>query len=102
MLDQLQPAGKPRCAGFISIMMRVRKPTTTSERVAGTHAGAPADEALARNTSAMAIDMLNAEADKLLQSMQTPEAQQAMDRAFHATPEQMGMAAHRAARAEQD
>lgn len=49
----------------------------------------------------MTIDTLEAEADRLLQRLQTPEAEQALERAFHGTPEQMGAAANCAARAEQ-
>ena len=55
-------------------------------------------EALTRS-AAPALDQLTAEFDQLLERMQTPESKKAMTSAFDATPEQLGRAAVKAARA---
>ena len=47
---------------------------------------------------ATVLDTLTAEFDALLVQMQTPEARAAMDRAFNASPEELGRAAVDAAR----
>jgi antitoxin Phd len=43
------------------------------------------------------LDTLTAEFDELFEQMQTPEASAAMDRAFYASPEELGRAAAAAA-----
>lgn len=55
-------------------------------------------EALTK-ASTPALDDLSAEFDQLLERMQSPEAKSAMTSAFDATPEQLGRAAVKAARA---
>jgi antitoxin Phd len=55
-------------------------------------------EALTK-ASTPALDDLTADFDRLLESMQTPQARSAMASAFDATPEQLGGAAVKAARA---
>jgi prevent-host-death family protein len=55
-------------------------------------------EALTR-ASTPALDELSDQFDHLLESMQTPRAKSAMASAFDATPEQLGRAAVKAARA---
>jgi antitoxin Phd len=47
---------------------------------------------------AAVLDTLTAEFDALFDRMQTPEADAAMDRAFYASPEELGRAAAAAAR----
>lgn len=47
-------------------------------------------------------DRLTAEFDEMLERMQAPGAREAMDRAFHATPEELGKAAVAAARKRKD
>ena len=44
------------------------------------------------------LDGLHREFDTMLEEMQTPKARAAMERAFHASPKQLGKAAVRAAR----
>jgi prevent-host-death family protein len=44
------------------------------------------------------LETLTAEFDAMLDRMQTPEARAAMDRAFNASPEELGRAAAKAAR----
>jgi len=46
---------------------------------------------------AVLLDTLTAEFDELFEQMQTPEANAAMDRAFYASPEELGRAAAAAA-----
>jgi len=46
------------------------------------------------------LDDLHREFDAMLEDMQTPTARAAMERAFHASPKQLGRAAVRAARAD--
>ena len=58
-----------------------------------------ADDFDAAADSAM-LDTLTAEFDALLERMQTPEARAAMERAFNASPEELGRAAAAAARRE--
>jgi antitoxin Phd len=55
-------------------------------------------EALTK-ASTPALDELSEEFDRLLERMQTPESKSAMASAFDATPEQLGRAAVKAARA---
>jgi prevent-host-death family protein len=55
-------------------------------------------EALTRST-APALDELTAEFDDLLERMQTPQSKNAMASAFDASPEELGVAAVKAARA---
>jgi antitoxin Phd len=55
-------------------------------------------EALTK-ASTPALDDLSDEFDRLLESMQTPQARSALSSAFDATPEQLGRAAVKAARA---
>jgi antitoxin Phd len=55
-------------------------------------------QALTRST-APALDELTAEFDDLLDRMQTPQSKNAMASAFDASPEELGVAAVKAARA---
>jgi hypothetical protein len=51
-----------------------------------------------RKWARRALEELQRQSDELMAAMQTPEALAAMDRAFTATPEEMGRAAVDAAR----
>lgn len=51
------------------------------------------------SASVARLDDLHREFDAMLEHMQTPTARAAMERAFHASPKQLGRAAVRAARA---
>jgi prevent-host-death family protein len=53
-------------------------------------------------SDAAVLDTLSAEFDALFDRMQTPEANAAMDRAFYASPEELGRAAAAAARRRED
>ena len=44
------------------------------------------------------LDTLSGEFDAMMAKLQTPEAREALDRAFHASPEELGRAAVAAAR----
>jgi len=51
-----------------------------------------------RQAPQLKLDALSSEFDELLARMQTPKARGSMERAFHASPEQLGKAAVRLAR----